>query len=244
MMPVLTIGNTDIPYQVRYSAKAVHKRIVVTPGGVEVVLPPGTPQDGRDGLLAYLGRKRRWVFDAVREIEEKHRKLLTQRYASGAKLQYRGRWLMLDVQPGPVAQVEIACRSKFHVVVPDDLAEGEQLQAIRAAFNTWLWARALRDLGRFVRRHQAALGIEGAGFRLSEARSRWGSCGRDRIIRAHWRLAQAPAAAMEYVVAHEVPHLLHRNHGPEFWEALERTLPDWRDRKLMLEEWETDHRAV
>ena len=243
-MPILTIGNTDIPYEVRYSAKAIHKRIVVTPGGVEVVVPPCTQQDGRAGFLAYLGRKRRWVFDAVREIEEKHRKLLTQRYASGAKLQYRGRWLMLDVQPGPVAHVEIACRSKFQVMVPQELADVDRLKAIRAAFDRWLHDRALRDLKCFGRRHEANLGVEAAGFRLAEARRRWGSCGRDRIIRVHWRLAQAPAAAMEYVVAHEVTHLLYRNHGPEFWEALGRTLPDWRDRKLMLEEWEADHRAV
>jgi len=243
-MPLLTIGNTDIPYQVRYSTKTVHKRIVVTPGGVEVVTPPGTPQEGKDGLLAFLERKRRWVFDSVREIEEKYRKLLTQRYASGAKLQYRGRWLMLDVQPALVAQVEIACRSKFQVLIPRKLTEGERLQAIREAFDIWLKERALRDLGRFVRRHQATLRVKASGFQLSEARGRWGSCGKDRIIRVHWRLIQAPAAAMEYVVAHEVTHLLHRNHGPEFWEELGRTMPDWQERKQMLADWEVDHRAV
>ena len=243
-MPILTIGNTDIPYEVRYSAQAARKRIVVTPGGVEVVAPLGTPQDGKDGLLAFLGRKRRWVFDAVQEIEEKHRKLLTQRYASGAKLQYRGRWLMLDVQPGPVARVEIACRSKFHVSVPRGLPEGERLDAIRKAFDGWLHDRALRDLRRFGLRHESTLRVNATAYRLAQARSRWGSCGKDQIIRIHWRLIQAPAAAMEYVVAHEVTHLLHRNHGPEFWETLGRTLPDWPERKLMLEEWEGDHRAV
>ena len=64
------------------------------------------------------------------------------------------------------------------------------------------------------------------------------------VIRVHWRLIQAPAAAMEYVVAHEVVHLMHRNHGPEFWDSLSRTMPDWPERKAMLDEWEADHRAV
>ena len=49
---------------------------------------------------------------------------------------------------------------------------------------------------------------------------------------------------MEYVVAHEVAHLLHRNHGTEFWAALGSTMPDWSDRKTMLEQWEADHRTV
>ena len=243
-MPVLTVGRTDIPYRVRFSDPATRKRIVVTPRGVEVIAPTGTPMDGADGLLHFLHRKRRWVFDAVREIEEKHRRLLTQRYASGAKLQYRGRWLMLDVQPREVEAVEIACRSKFHVAVPEALDGTARLEAVRSALQAWLKARALRDVRRFGRRHEAALGVRARGFRLSDSKSRWGSLGTGGVVRVHWRLVQAPVAALDYVVAHELAHLLHRHHGPDFWAALARTLPDWPERKAMLEAWERDHRAV
>jgi predicted metal-dependent hydrolase len=170
--------------------------------------------------------------------------VLTQRYASGAKLQYRGRWLMLDVQAAEVAEVQITCRSKFHVVVPAGLGGVDRLEAIRAAFDRWLRERALDDVERFGRAHEATLGVKATGYRLSDARSRWGSCGRDGVLRVHWRLVQAPAAAFEYVVAHEVAHLLHRNHSAEFWSVLAQTLPDWTDREAMLERWETERRAV
>jgi uncharacterized protein YjdB len=60
---------------------------------------------------------------------------------------------MLDVTRGPVDHVEINCRSKFHVVVPADLDDVEQLETIRSAFDGWLHARAERDLHRFGRRH-------------------------------------------------------------------------------------------
>ncbi len=189
-------------------------------------------------------RKRRWVFDSVRDIEAKHRASLTQHYASGAKLQYRGRWLMLDVQGGDVPAVVITCRSKFHVVVPDGLDGVRKLEAIRAAFDRWLRERALDAVERFGDQHEATLGVEATGYRLSDARSRWGACGKDGVIRVHWRLVQAPTAALECVVAHEVAHLTHRNHSPEFWGLLSKTLPDWADRKGMLERWETEHRAL
>ena len=242
-MPVLTVGKTDIPYEVRFSPRAVRKRVVVTPEGVTVVAPAGTSWEGSDGLLAYVESKRRWVFDSVREVEDRHQLLLTQRYASGAKLQYRGRWLMLEVQPGPVTRVEINCRSKFHVVVPAALEGLARLEAIRVAFDGWLRGRAERDLIRFGRHHQARLGVESRAFRLSQARSRWGSCGRDGIVRVHWRLIQAPRVAMEYVVAHELVHLLHRNHSPAFWRALAETMPDWARAKELLERWERAQRA-
>jgi hypothetical protein len=47
-----------------------------------------------------------------------------------------------------------------------------------------------------------------------------------------------PLAVLEYVVAHELVHLLHRHHGDAFWEALSSVMPDWRERKASLESWE------
>ena len=85
-------------------------------------------------------------------------------------------------------------------------------------------ARAERDMHRFGRRHAGNLGVEAKGYRLSDAGSRWGSCGRDGVVRVHWRLSQAPRAAMEYVVAHELVHLGHRNKLPAFWTKLESTM--------------------
>ena len=240
-MPVLAIGKTEIEYTVKASARATRKRIVVRPGSVEVVVPVGTEAES---VLAFVHEKRRWIFDAVREIEAKHQKLLDQQYASGAKLQYRGRWLMLDVKVAAVERVEITCRSKFEVRVPENLEENQRLEAMRAGFEGWLQDRAQREIARLGRQHETRLGVQAKGYRLSDAHERWGSCGVDGTVRVHWRLIQAPAAAMEYVVAHEVTHLVHRNHEPEFWATLARTLPDWAERKMMLEKWEADHRAV
>lgn len=90
----LVIGHTVIPYGLRESVQARCLRVVVRPGGVEVVVPVGTPLEG---VLAFVHRKRQWIFDSVREVEARHRALLSQSFASGAKLQYRGRELMLEL---------------------------------------------------------------------------------------------------------------------------------------------------
>jgi predicted metal-dependent hydrolase len=244
MTQVLTVGKTDIPYELRFSGRAKHKRIEVTPGRVLVVVPRGTRLKGSRGVHAFLDEKRRWVFDSVREIEEKHRRVMTQQYASGAKLQYRGRWLMLDVQPGGVDRVEIRCRSKFHVVVPKALSEPMRAAAVADAFDLWLRERAMRDVLLFGHRHEANLGVAASGYRLTNARRRWGSCAANNVVRVHWRLVQAPRMAMEYVVAHEVAHLVHRNHSAAFWGVLARTMPRWSEAKELLKRWELGHRAV
>lgn len=240
----LQVGQTQIPYQVRYSRRAKRKRVVVRPDHVEVVAPEGTPLEGSEGIFAFVEGKRRWLFDARRELAHRQSKLSSQRWASGAKVQYRGRWLMLDIKQLDVQRVEISCHSKFHLRVPQDLVPETQSRVIKETIESWLRARAQRDVIRFARRHQKRLGVQPQGICLSDQKHAWGTCGHDQILRIHWRLIQAPAAAMEYVVAHEVCHLLHRNHSETFWMTLASTLPNWAEGKQLLERWETEHRAV
>jgi predicted metal-dependent hydrolase len=57
-------------------------------------------------------------------------------------------------------------------------------------------------------------------------RTRWGSCSRISGIRLNWRLIHCPPAVVDYVVAHEVAHLVEMNHGPRFWAVVERLCPD------------------
>lgn len=239
---VLVIGDTVIPYTVRMSARAKRQRLVVTPAGVELVAPVGTPEAAMQQLMRH---KRRWVFDAVHAVNERHRALLAQRYASGAKLQVRGRWLTLVLhEAGPAEGVTVALRGQVHLSVPNTLAPDARLPALSAAVDAWLRGRASDDLDRLGRTWAARLNVTPTALRLTDARARWGSCGRDGVVRVHWRLAQAPLAAMEYVIAHELTHLRHRHHGPAFWLALAEVMPDWSLRKALLERWEVNRREL
>jgi len=78
------------------------------------------------------------------------------------------------------------------------------------------------------------LGLAAPAVRLSNARTRWGSCSSTSGIRLHWRLIHLPPALIDYVVAHEVAHLLEMNHSPRFWAVVERVYPDWRRARAEL----------
>lgn len=78
------------------------------------------------------------------------------------------------------------------------------------------------------------LGVPLPPVRLSHARTRWGSCSSASGIRLHWRLIHLPPALIDYVVAHEVAHLLEMNHSPRFWAVVERLYPDWRAARVAL----------
>jgi predicted metal-dependent hydrolase len=151
---------------------------------------------------------------------------------------------MLTVEAAAVDQVAITCRSRFLIQHPSSLRGAKRDRAIAEAMDCWLRERCLDDATRMARRHAARLDVEPGGVRLSDSRQYWGTCGKDRVVRVHADLIQAPAAVLEYVVAHEVVHLVERNHSPKFWKVLASTMPDWEERKRVLEQWESDGGVV
>lgn len=64
---------------------------------------------------------------------------------------------------------------------------------------------------------------------------RWGSCGHKGDLYFHWRVAMLPRTMIEYVVVHELVHLIEPHHTTAFWDRVERVVSDWYDRKRWLE---------
>jgi predicted metal-dependent hydrolase len=86
----------------------------------------------------------------------------------------------------------------------------------------------------------AALGVEYTRITLRNQRSRWGSCSSKGALSFNWRLVLAPHDVLDYVVVHEVCHLVELNHSAAFWKLVERRRPGYRDSKQWLDDhgWE------
>lgn len=105
--------------------------------------------------------------------------------------------------------------------------------------------RITRFLKEKARERLASLAHEKAGqidktvkrVQVRDTKSRWGSCSPDGTISFSWRIIFAPIAALDYLVAHEVAHLTHKNHGPQFWALCEELSTDYKAGK----EWIRKH---
>ena len=85
-----------------------------------------------------------------------------------------------------------------------------------------------------VARYAEAMGLRPAGIRITAARTRYGSCSGKNSLCFSCFLAECPPEAVELVVVHELCHIVHKNHGAQFYGLLESVLPDWRQRKRLL----------
>jgi len=97
-----------------------------------------------------------------------------------------------------------------------------------------LQRRATEVFGERIAHYAAKMGHQPPRLGLSSARTRWGSCSKKSGIRLNWRLIHLPLALIDYVVAHELAHLVEMNHGPRFWAAVENIYPDWRNARREL----------
>lgn len=94
--------------------------------------------------------------------------------------------------------------------------------------------RAREELPERVARYAARMGVRPAGITITGARKRFGSCSGKNRLCFSWRLMQYPEEAIDYVVVHELAHIRHKNHGPDFYAFVEEILPDWRERRALL----------
>ena len=231
-MLVLTVGGTEIPYELRRSATATQRRITVTPGCVEVL---ALTADDDEAIEAFLSRKRQWVFDAVRDMERiTANRHSVPRFMTGSKIPYRGRKMPLTVRRSDGDRIEIGYRNGFHVDLPTWVGDDAD-RLVGTEIKLWLKRRARRDVAEIAGGLGARFGLTPRSIRVGDFANGWGSCGAEGNLLINWHLIFAPKRVMAYVVAHELAHLRYRSHGPAFWEFLATIAPDFEVSKAWLE---------
>ena len=87
-----------------------------------------------------------------------------------------------------------------------------------------------------VNRYAVQMDVQPAGITITGARTRFGSCSPKNRLSFSFRLMDYPMEAIEYVVVHELAHILHKNHSAAFYAEIEKILPDWKTRNRLLKQ--------
>jgi hypothetical protein len=173
-----------------------------------------------------------WILRSLDEWRARQREVMPRDWKSGAPIVFRGEQLALALHP---AQRMAIAADLFHLTVRHPHAHDERLVA--ASVGDWLkdqaWTLVAARVAEYVRR----IAAHTPSVRLSNARSEWGSCNAKGEIRLNWRLVQLPPLLAEYVVAHEVAHIVELNHSARFWAVVEALLPGHAALRRELDDW-------
>lgn len=194
--------------------------ITVDASGLRVSAPLRAPW--RE-IEAFLRDKQRWILAKLDSWSRVPRPPVLHG-VSGETLPLFGAPALLEVRPGRRHVEQRDGRIVLH-------ARTRPLDVLVA----WLKQRALEALSARTGHYAAVLGLPAPRVALSNARTQWGVCTEGGAIRLSWRLVHVEPQLADYVVAHEVAHLVEMNHSRRFWSLLGRLYPGWREARERLE---------
>ena len=207
----------NIDYQLRISKRAKYARVCVKRNRqVEVVLPLSMAAWEANKLVQ---QQYDWIIRALARMQ-------TQSTVS------------TDTQPESIQlpaiaqsiQINYASKQKKNVNLDTDILYVRLSKTdvnVPALLQTWLKAYAKHYLPSMLAEVASEMGLEYQSVSIRLQKTRWGSCSRDKSIRLNAKLLFLPKMVVRYVLVHELAHLQHMNHSPEFWQYVEGFVPDY-----------------
>ena len=221
-------GNGFIAEVIRTSRRKTAD-IRVEEGAVSVIVPVSTSVEKIDQLLL---SKRMWIKEKM-ALQRDMAAASSKQFVSGEAFPYLGRNYRLKVETGLFAPVKLL---QGHLVV--QTPEGsQQPHMIRNALVRWYKRQASLKIREKVKRYAPIVGVETTGVSIKTFKSRWGSCTAKGELEFNWLIMLAPNRMVDYVVIHELCHLIHHDHSPEFWREVMRVMPDYQ----VCREWLRDN---
>lgn len=223
MSETLTVG--DLTFELHRSPKRKTVGITIDRGGDLILSVPAEMPLGH--IEQAVEEKRFWIYTKLAEKELLFQPSPPKEYISGESFHYLGRsyrLLVVEAFSGPALTLS---QGYFR------LRQDEQFDA-QQHFMRWYIKHGQPWIERRVALLADRIGVKPGKIQVRDLGFRWGSCGQGGNLNFHWRTVALPPSIIEYIIAHEMVHILEPHHTEVFWQRLERVIPDLPARKRWL----------
>ncbi|WP_371857313.1 M48 family metallopeptidase [Duganella callida] len=226
----LMLGDFIVEYDLRRSTR---KSIgfMIDDDGLRVTAPKRVTIAEIDDAIR---TKQQWILTKLKERRERRAVRLQKppvEWVDGTQLPYLGGEITLRLLVGG------RNRSLYNPATRElaiTLLPGASEEALKERVKSWYQVEARALFEQRLDLYAARLGVRYSAFGLTSAGTRWGSCTADRKIRLNWKLIYFSLPLIDYVVAHELAHILEMNHSPQFWANVGRIYPEYEEAKNLL----------
>ncbi len=228
----LQFGSTTIEYKLSFAQRKTVVIDVYPDLQVSITAPEGSEPAAIEALI----RKRAgWILRQQQQFSTYALQEMPRAYVSGESYRYLGRQYRLKVLEGEAAVKQ--GRGFIYVTV----SEKDNTKQVQQVLERWY-----RDKARQVFHERLdmcyprveRLGIPCPLLAIRSMKTRWGSCSSSGLITLNPKLVQTPVDCIDYVLLHELCHLKEHNHSKQYYQLLDQSLPDWRERRRKLNEFE------
>jgi predicted metal-dependent hydrolase len=221
---IATLGGQEITYTLTRSRRR-SIGLQISQHGLRISAPLHTPLAHIDSVLQ---QKAGWITKKLAQWQDK--KSLALDWSLDATYPLLGESWRIAMKPtGELAMVQ-----SHDQELPQPLTIEFTSRQIQTFVMSWYQQRAITCFQQRIELYAPKLAVPTPPFRLSQAKTRWGSCNSHGVISLNWRLIQLPLHLVDYVVAHELAHLIEMNHSKAFWEVVGRVCSGYREARRVL----------
>jgi predicted metal-dependent hydrolase len=217
----------DPTYTIRRSARR-RKLTIMVERDCRIVVH--APEELSEEIIHRLVKsKRQWIYEKINH-PQKYKNLLHppgKELLSGESALYLGRQYRIEVVKNGLARIQFAQR--FYIPA----TSGEKKEE---ALREWYISKAKEKIIPRMKIHAHQLGVHVSQAKIVDNRFRWGSCTLKNNVNFNWRLIKAPMFVIDYVIVHELAHLIESNHTPKFWNIIRAQMPTMEKAKAWLKE--------
>ena len=217
----------ELAYTIKRSEKRRKLTITVERDRSVVIHAPAKTKD--ETIRRVVESKRQWIYEKVRH-QQKYKNLPHppgKELVNGESALYLGRLYQIEIVDSGLDEI----RFNQRFIIPSSLASGK-----RGTLREWYISRANQKIPPRVKRHAHQLGVEYSRAKIVDNRYRWGSCTVKDNVNFNWRLIKAPMFVIDYVIVHELAHLIEANHTPRFWNIISAQIPKMEKARTWLSE--------
>ena len=197
-------------------------------GGLVTVRVPRTLSERL--IRDLIAKRTPWIKRKLQEQSDRPN-IPPKKYVSGELVAYLGKHYRLKVVIGSPPSIKLG-RGYFEATVTK--TDSDPTSTIRALLKVWYRSLAEKRLSEKTVRLAKVVGVNPTSVTVKDYKSRWGSCSTQGDISYNWRIILAPHSVVDYVVVHELCHMLEHNHSRRYWQHVERHVPNWREYREWL----------
>jgi predicted metal-dependent hydrolase len=191
----------------------------------------------RDEIDAFVAEERIWIHQKLSQKASLNRKRPKREFVNGQGFLYLGKSYRLKLVDNEVPNPK-RLRNGTPICLKYgyfELPEGEK-QSARQHFVTWYTEKTEKKLKERIPRYDKRIGIQVERLRVSDLGHRWASYSRKGTISFNWRSVMAPIWVFDYILVHELAHMVERRHSKKFWRVVARIMPDYEEQVRWLNE--------
>jgi predicted metal-dependent hydrolase len=185
----------------------------------------------------FVSEKKIWIYQKLAKKKTLNREKPRREFVNGQGFLYLGKSYRLKlIDNGKMKSARspnVTVLRLWHGYF--ELAESEKANA-RNHFISWYRKQIKEQLKARIPRYDKRMGVTVKDTRILDLGHRWASCGRNGVINFNWRSVMAPVWVLDYILVHEMVHLIERGHTDRFWRLVSRVIPDYGEHALWLNE--------